>query len=174
VDRLLLDCRSRDQRADVHQHPGLSYLGNLNFLQVTVGYLIGRILVRSFSFLILRRGSLDGLRFSERRFGKKTRSFASAVFLFTRLAADGVRLFATAIPLSSCWTSNIRSHPAACSGRPGLHDHWRSARVIWVDAIQMFVYIGGALAAAAFLAADTPGGVSAILSRAAAEGSFRS
>ncbi|HAB51885.1 MAG TPA: sodium:solute symporter, partial [Ignavibacteriales bacterium] len=80
--------------------PGLAYLTNLNFLQVTFGYLIGRILVATILLPAYSKGELlTAYTFLENRFGGKTRSFASIIFLFTRTAADGVRLFATAIPL---------------------------------------------------------------------------
>jgi len=155
--------------------PGLSYIGNLNFLQVTVGYLIGRVLVSIFLLPAYFKGDLStAYAFLERRFGKKTRSSASVVFLFTRLAADGVRLFATAIPLKFVLDIEYPLAVALLALVALAYTTIGGVRgVIWVDAIQMFVYLGGALAAAAFLAADTPGGMSAILSRAAAEGKLQ-
>ena len=80
--------------------PGLAYLTNLTFLQVTFGYLLGRILVSYLFLPAYYKGELStAYAFLESRFGAKTRRFSSGVFLFTRIAADGVRLFATAIPL---------------------------------------------------------------------------
>jgi Na+/proline symporter len=80
--------------------PGLAYLTNLNFLQLVLGYFVGRVFV---AFVLLPqyfKGELStAYAFLGDRFGAKTRSLASLVFLFTRLLADGVRLFATAIPL---------------------------------------------------------------------------
>jgi len=81
--------------------PGVAYATNLNFLQLTFGYILGRIAV---SFLLLPayyRGELaTAYQFLGIRFGRKVRNFASIVFMLTRLAADGVRLFTTAIPLA--------------------------------------------------------------------------
>src|SRR3990170_570278 len=80
--------------------PGLAYLTNLHFLQVTFGYLIGRIVVALIFLPRYYAGELStAYAFLEHRFGATTRKTASVVFLFTRIAADGVRLFATAIPL---------------------------------------------------------------------------
>ena len=80
--------------------PGLAYLTNLNFLQLTLGFIIGRIFVSYFLLPSYFRGELStAYAFLEDRFGIKTRIFASSVFMLTRVAADGVRLFATAIPL---------------------------------------------------------------------------
>jgi len=80
--------------------PGLAYLTNLNFLQVTFGYLIGRLVVAKYFLPAYYKGELKtAYSYLENRFGAKTRTFASIVFICTRTAADGVRLFATAIPL---------------------------------------------------------------------------
>lgn len=93
------------------------------------------------------------------RFGHKTQKFASIVFLFTRIAADGVRLFATAIPLAiilkaAPWFqdwSNFQIYLVSIiliaivsliytytGGMKG---------VIWADVLQMTIYVGGALVA---------------------------
>jgi len=133
--------------------PGLAYLTNLNFLQVTFGYLLGRIVIAAFFLPSYFKGDLStAYQYLENRFGGKTRSFASIVFIFTRLAADGVRLFATAIPLKLMLDI---SYPVAIiiiaiialtytyiGGVKG---------VIWVDVIQMIIYIGGASVALGFL-----------------------
>ena len=80
--------------------PGLAYLTNLNFLQVTFGYLIGRIIVAKYFLPAYYKGELKtAYSYLEDRFGSRTRTFASIAFIITRTAADGVRLFATAIPL---------------------------------------------------------------------------
>lgn len=146
--------------------PGLAYLTNLSFLQVTFGYLVGRILVAKFLLPAYFTGDLStAYAFLENRFGAKTRKVASIVFLFTRVAADGVRLFATAIPLKLML--NI-SYPLAIiiiavvaltytylGGLKGI---------IWVDVIQMFIYIGGAIIALSVIISALPNGFNTILS----------
>ncbi|MBR8741192.1 sodium:solute symporter [Nocardiopsis sp. MG754419] len=80
--------------------PGIAYLGDVTFLQVAVGYLIGRIVV---AFLLLPRyyrGEMTtAYAYLGLRFGRGMQATASVTFLFTRLLADGVRLFAAAIPM---------------------------------------------------------------------------
>ncbi len=134
--------------------PGLAYLTNFNFLQVTVGYLLGRIVVATFFLPAYYKGEINtAYAYLENRFGSKTRSFSSIVFLFTRTAADGVRLFATAIPLKLMLDI---SYPAAIiiiAIVALIYTYVGGVKgVIWVDVIQMFIYIGGALAAIIFLA----------------------
>jgi SSS family transporter len=155
--------------------PGLAYLGTMTFLQVTFGYLLGRIVV-SFLFLpAYYRGELStAYAFLERRFGRKTRSFASVVFLFTRIAADGVRLFATAIPLKFILHVEYPVAIAILALVALAYTYFGGVRgVIWVDAVQMVVYIGGALVAAVMLVAGFEGGWGGITRAACEAGKFQ-
>lgn len=154
--------------------PGLAYVTNLNFLQVTFGYLIGRIVV-SFLFIpAYATGELStAYAFLERRFGVKTRSFASVVFLFTRIAADGVRLFATAIPLKFVLGVDYPVAIVILAVVALAYTSFGGVRgVIWVDALQMVIYIGGALVAAFVLIGSHDGGWGGITAAAAAAGKF--
>ncbi len=154
--------------------PGLAYIANLNFLQVTFGYLLGRIVV-AFVFLpAYSKGELKtAYTFLETRFGGKTRSFASIVFLFTRMAADGVRLAATAIPLYLMISMSNELAIIIIAGVALIYTYTGGVKgVIWVDVIQMFIYLGGAVLAGIFLVNIIPGGWSAIVSSAAATDKF--
>lgn len=140
--------------------PGLAYLTNLNFLQLTIGFLTARIFIALVFLPAYKKGDLKtAYAFLGERFGHKTQKFASIVFLFTRIAADGVRLFATAIPLAiilkaAPWFqdwSNFQIYLVSIiliaivsliytytGGMKG---------VIWADVLQMTIYVGGALVA---------------------------
>jgi SSS family transporter len=156
--------------------PGLAYLTNLNFLQVTFGYLIGRIIV-SFVFLpAYARGELEtAYAFLEHRFGTKARRTASATFMGTRLVADGVRLFATAIPLAVLlkgWGSlptsaNEEIYVIAIVVMAAvtlLYTFIGGVRaVIWTDVVQMFIYLGGAAAAIGVILSGLPGNLGDLL-----------
>jgi SSS family transporter len=155
--------------------PGLAYLANLTFLQVAIGYLIGRVIV---SYLLLPayyRGELStAYAFLEQRFGRKTRSLAAIVFLFTRIAADGVRLFATAIPLKFVLNVNYPTAIVILAAVALAYTSLGGVRgVIWVDAVQMLVYLGGAIAAILFLVMQADGGWSEITRTALAAGKFQ-
>jgi len=133
--------------------PGLAYLTNFNFLQVTFGYLIGRIFVAKFFLPAYFKGELStAYAFLENRFGVKARVFASFVFMFTRVAADGVRLFATAIPLKLLLDIDYPVAVLIIAAVALLYTTFGGVKgIIWVDVIQMFIYIGGALIAIYFL-----------------------
>lgn len=70
--------------------PTVAYLGNLTFIQVAIGYLLGRIVV---AFVLLPRyyrGEMTtAYAYLGLRFGRGMQGTASVAFLFTRLLADG-------------------------------------------------------------------------------------
>ncbi|HLA99774.1 MAG TPA: sodium:solute symporter, partial [Bacteroidota bacterium] len=163
--------------------PGLAYLTNLNFLQVTLGYIIGRIIV---SFLFLPsyfRGELStAYQYLGERFGPMARRSASLTFVFTRVVADGVRLFATAIPLAillkgarltSGWPEETvyMVSIVLMAGLTLVYTYVGGIRaVIWTDVVQMFVYLLAAVAAAVILVDRIPGGFDGVLLAAASSG----
>jgi SSS family solute:Na+ symporter len=155
--------------------PGLAYLADLGFLQLAFGYLLGRIFVGYVFLPAYYKGELStAYAFLESRFGAKTRSFASIVFLFTRIAADGVRLFATAIPLKFILDVDYGVAILILAVVSLLYTTIGGVRgVIWVDAVQMLIYVGGAALAAIFLVADFPGGWRGITLLASEAGKFR-
>ncbi len=154
--------------------PGLAYLTNLNFLQVTFGYLIGRILVASVLLPAYNKGELKtAYTFLETRFGGKTRSFASIIFLFTRTAADGVRLFATAIPLKLMLNIDYPLAIAIIALITLVYTYTGGMKgVIWVDVILMFIYLGGAILSAIYLINLIPGGWNTITGSALTNDKF--
>ena len=148
--------------------PGLAYLTNLNFLQLTFGYLIGRVIVAQVFLPAYYKGELStAYSYLQNRFGNKTRSLASVTFLFTRTAADGVRLFATAIPLYLMLDISPMVAIIIIAMVALLYTFTGGLKgVIWVDAIQMFIYIGGAILAGIYLINNIPGNIGEIFSSA--------
>jgi SSS family transporter len=153
--------------------PGLAYLTNLNFLQVTFGYLIGRIIIANLFLPSYFTGELNtAYAFLENRFGHKTRSFSSIVFLFTRTAADGVRLFATAIPLKLMLDIDYPTAIIIIAIFTLIYTITGGVKgIIWVDVLLMVIYLGGALLAGYFLITQyLPDGFGSIVSAAQADG----
>ncbi len=152
--------------------PGVAYATDLSFLQLTIGYLLGRTVVAFVLLPAYYRGELaTAYGLLEGRFGLSTRRFASGIFMFTRALADGVRLFATAIPLAliTGW-----SYPVAIlviGVLTLIYTFYGGIRaVVWVDTVQMLVYVGGAIGALAVLIAATPGGWGGLLGMAGEAG----
>lgn len=145
--------------------PAVAYGGSMTFLQLTIGYLIGRAVV---AYLLLPRyfegNQATAYAFLEQRYGRALRASASSTFLVTRLLADGVRLFATAIPLKviadSIGLSTSYGQIILLIGVVTiLYTYLGGIKaVVWMDAVQMVIYVGGAVAAVLFLLADAPAG----------------
>lgn len=161
--------------------PGLAYLSDLTFLQVAVGYLLGRIVV---SAVLLPR-YIDGKLLTaysllEERFGMGARRFASITFMVTRAFADSVRVFATAIPVALIIGPVVApEHVSTLSILLlGVFTlvytyHGGMRAVVWTDVIQTGVYVLGGIAALWLLGRGVDGGWSTILGGAAAEGKLR-
>lgn len=128
--------------------PGLAARGDLTFLQLSFGYFVGRIGVAA----LLLPGYFDGTQETayqrlERRFGVATRRIASAAFLVTRALGDGVRVYATAIPLAIITSWSIPVGILAV-GVVTIFYTWVGGlrAVVWVDVIQLVFYLLGAIA----------------------------
>ena len=154
--------------------PGLAYIANLNFLQVAVGYLFGRIAVAYLFLPAYDKGELKtAYTFLEKRFGGKTRSYASIVFLLTRTAADGVRLFATAIPLKLMLDINYPVAIIIIAMVSFIYTYTGGMKgIIWVDVVQMFIYLGGAILAGIFILHLLPDGWKTVVNAASTGNKF--
>jgi SSS family transporter len=141
--------------------PGLAYATNLNFLQLTAGYLIGRLVISVLLLPEYAKGELvTAYQLLGRRFGPRMRNTTSLTFMGTRLLADGVRLYATAIPLTLLFKGweQFADVPVEqiyvvsiliLAGMTLLYTTFGGVRaVIWTDVLQMFIYLGGAIGAA--------------------------
>lgn len=152
--------------------PAGAYAGNMTFLQLAMGYIVGRILVSALFIPAYFRGELfTSYELLQRRFGASVKNVAAGIFVVTRTLADGIRLFATALVIAVVtqvpvtWTVLlIGAAMIVYTVRGG------AAAVIWTDVVQMFVYVAGAAIIFVALAARVPGGVPAGLELAAAAG----
>jgi solute:Na+ symporter, SSS family len=152
--------------------PGVAYLGSLTFLQLTVGYLAGRVVVSLVLLPAYFRGDLStAYALLEARFGVGARRFTSAVFMVTRLLADSVRLFATAIPLALITGWPYPVSIVVIGGFTLIYTYFGGIKaVVWVDALQMGLYLVGGLLAALTLQYLVPGGWGEILAASASAG----
>src|SRR5580692_6970356 len=65
--------------------PALAYAGNMTFLQLVFGYVVGRVLITIFFLPGYFRGEfLTAYALIEKRFGAKMRAVAAMTFLVTR------------------------------------------------------------------------------------------
>lgn len=154
--------------------PGLGARGDLTFLQLTFGYLIGRIGVALWLLPGYFRGDQEtAYQRIETRFGPTSRRLVSVVFLLTRLLGDGVRIFAGAIPLALLTGWPVPAAIVAMGGVTLLYTLLGGLKaVVWSDVIQLAVYVTGGVAAL-FIAWELAGGAEAALAAAGSAGKLR-
>lgn len=155
--------------------PGVSYAGSLVFLQLTLGYLLGRVLVSTLFLPAYYEGALTtAYELLERRFGLGARRFTSAIFMVTRLLADSVRLFATAIPLALITGWPYPASIVVIGILTVVYTYFGGIKaVVWVDAVQMGLYLFGALATVIAVQLLVPSGWTNVLISSATAGKMQ-
>jgi SSS family solute:Na+ symporter len=155
--------------------PGLAYDTNLTFLQVVMGYVVGRVVI---SFVLLPhyfRGDLyTAYELIERRFGRSLRSLTAGLFLLTRSAAEGVRVYAVSIVVSIALGTGEVASIAIITVLTLIYTFEGGlAAVIWTDVVQTAIYVGGTLVGLATIVHLVPGGWAAIHIAAAGAGKLQ-
>ena len=155
--------------------PAVAYAGNLTFLQLTLGYLLGRIIVALF-FLprYFQRGLATAYEFLGQRFSQGLRKAASLTFMVTRLLADGVRVFACAIPVAMIFRLlGLKASPffiyalsiSVVTTVTLIYTYLGGIRaVIWTDVIQLGLYLAAAVAALIVILVSLPAGLGSAFS----------
>lgn len=155
--------------------PGLAYDTDMTFLQVAMGYIAGRFII---SFLLLPhyfRGDLyTAYELIGRRFGPELRSLTSGLFLLTRAAAEGVRVYAVSIVVSIALGTGEVASIAIITALTLIYTFEGGlAAVIWTDVVQTVIYVGGTIVGVAVILHYVPGGWAHIHQIAAAHGKLR-
>lgn len=161
--------------------PGLAYGGDLGFLEVAVGYLVGRIALAHTLLPRYYNGNLvTAYALLETRFGLGTRRFTSIVFMATRGMADSVRVFATAVPIALIigpLLPRAAVMPVAVLVLGTLTILYTikggMRAVVWTEIVQASVYLFGGISAVVIAGHLTPGGWGAIIPAASAAGKLK-
>jgi SSS family solute:Na+ symporter len=152
--------------------PAISYGGNLTFLQLVFGYLLGRLLI----VLLLLPGYFRGEFFTayaliEKRFGMKARAVAATTFLVTRAVAEGVRVSAIALVVSVVLGTSERLAVLVVIALTVLYTLEGGMKaVIWTDVAQLLLYLTGSAVTFWVLLHRIPGGWSEVTQVAAVAG----
>jgi SSS family transporter len=155
--------------------PGIAFArgGNFQFLQLVFGYLLGRIVISILFIPSYFRGDLLTVyQLLDRRFGGKIKMLAASLFVVMRNIADGIRLLLTAIVLAAVYAA---FQPAATAETLAtvtiasivligvamiIFTYFGGMEaVIWVEVVQLGIYIAGAIAAAVVLITSINGGL---------------
>lgn len=152
--------------------PGIAFArgGNFQFLQLVFGYLLGRIVISILFIPSYFRGELLTVyQLLDRRFGSKIKMLAASLFVVMRNIADGIRLLLTAIVLAAVYAAfqpqaSVETITIASIVLIGvamiIFTYFGGMEaVIWVEVVQLGIYIAGAIAAAVILVSSIDGGL---------------
>ena len=154
--------------------PALAFTGDFGFLQIVIGYMLGRIVVAAIFLPKYFQGEmLTAYQLIDRRFGRALYKVTAGLFLLTRAAAEGVRVFAVSIVVGiAIGTRDVLSIAIITALTLLYTFEGGMAAVIWTDVVQMAIYVGGTLVAIWSLGQHVPGGWAAIHAVAGAAGKF--
>lgn len=142
--------------------PGISFLpgGDLRFLQLALGFILGRCLVVALLLPGYFRGEiLSAYELLEHRFGVAAKRAASLLFLVARNLGDGLRLFLAALALERAFGLSLLWGVSLISGVTILYTLLGGMRsVVWNDCLQFVVYVAGGVAALLVIVDGLPGG----------------
>ncbi|RPJ80279.1 MAG: hypothetical protein EHM18_18780 [Acidobacteria bacterium] len=126
--------------------PAIAYTGNLTFLQLAFGYIIGKVLVSVFLIPAYFKGEIQtAYQLLQARFGQAVRTLSSLLFVVTRGLSDGVRLFATGLVLAAITDMTDLTTMVVIGAITVVYTYFGGMKaVIWTDVVQLFIYIGGA------------------------------
>jgi len=148
--------------------PGIAFAGDLSFLQLIVGYLVGRVFIALVLIPAYFKGEMyTAYELMQRRFGPRTKHATASMFLITRALAEGVRIFAVAIVVGMVLGSGdiwsiliISALTLIYTFEGGL------TAVIWTDVVQTFIYLGCTLITFFVILGSIPNGWEGIVSAA--------
>lgn len=155
--------------------PALSFAGNFEFLQLVLGYLLARIVISVLFLPHYFRGEMfTAYELMRRRFGDRIRRLTAGTFLLLRALAEGVRVFALSIVISIVLgTGEVVSILAIVCLTLFYTFEGGMTAVIWTDAVQMFLYAGGALLSFWVILHQIPGGWAHVAALAGAAHKFQ-
>ncbi len=155
--------------------PALAFAGNLTFLQLVFGYMVGRIVIVLLFLPHYFRGEYyTAYQLMERRFGARVKAVAASTFLVTRALAEGVRIAAVALVVKAAFGADQRVSVVLIMALMLVYTFEGGMKaVIWTDVVQLLLYLSGSLAASLLLLHKIPGGWETVVHAAAAANKFR-
>jgi SSS family transporter len=166
--------------------PGIAYArgGNFQFLQLVMGYLLGRVVISLLFIPMYFRGDLMTVyQLLDQRFGSKIKMLASSLFVVMRNIADGIRLLLTALVLAAVYVAfqpdaNPETIVIASIILLGVvmiifTFFGGMEAVIWIEVVQLGIYVFGALAAAIVISQSINGGWDAAMAAGAQFNKFQ-
>jgi len=155
--------------------PADSFRTDWTYLQMYAGAILGRVLI---AVLLLPafygRSVTTVYEYLGRRFGPWTRTTASALFVVSRLIGSGIRLLAASLAIAVVfdWPVTLVIIGTACVA-VAYTTFGGIKAIIWTDALQALVFLGGGVAVVIFMLVSVPGGLTSSIEAAYDAGKFR-
>ncbi len=133
--------------------PGLAYRGDWAFLQLPLGYIVGRILVSSLLLpMYFRHGVSSIYEIIGLRFGPGMQKLASVVFLITRTLGDAIRFLAAGVVVQvvTGWTLPVSVIVIGLVTLVYTLSGGIKA-VVWLESFQFGLYLLGGIASIVFV-----------------------
>jgi SSS family transporter len=155
--------------------PALAFSGNITFLQLVLGYLVGRVVIVLVFLPHYFRGEFyTAYQLMERRFGARVKAVAASTFLLTRALAEGVRIAAIALVVKAAFGTEQRTSVILIMALVLVYTFEGGMKaVIWTDVVQFILYFSGSITAFFLLLHAIPGGWNTVVHAAAATNKFR-
>ena len=155
--------------------PALAFAGNLTFLQLVFGYMVGRVVIVLLFLPHYFRGEYyTAYQLMERRFGARVKAVAASTFLVTRALAEGVRIAAVALVVKAAFGAEQHISVVLIMALVLVYTFEGGMKaVIWTDVVQLLLYLSGSLAAFFLLLHKIPGGWETVVHAASATNKFR-
>jgi solute:Na+ symporter, SSS family len=156
--------------------PGIAWAkgGDFRFLQVVFGYVVARVIIATVFMPWYFRGELVTVyALLQTRFGPAVKALAASLFVLVRTAGDGVRLLLTAFVLAAVFPDVGVSGALIGLGLVMIVFTLLGGieAVIWIEVVQLAIYLGGAIAVMVVLGRDV--GFGEALAAGAAAGKLR-
>ena len=155
-------------------YPGKAFSGDWNAFVFSLSIPIASYFAaRSFVPFYRSQDSISAYSFLENRFGPWARIYASSCYLLTQIARTGSILYLLALPMNVLLGWNIQTIIIVTSVAIVLYSMLGGMKaVIWTEAIQGIILIGGALVCMFILLFDMPEGPAQTFSIAMEDGKF--
>ncbi len=157
--------------------PGLAYVagGDMRFLQLAMGYIVGRVIVVRLLLPAYFRGEMfTAYEVLRLRFGVSAQRFTSGLFLIARNVGDGLRLFLTALALEAATGLSLTNSVVVISVVTVLYTLTGGMKsVVWNDCLQLLVYGLGGVVTLWLLAKTLEGGWAQLQTFGAEQHKFR-
>ena len=151
--------------------PGSAYFGDLTFLQLPMGYVLGRLIASALLLPHYFHGELvTAYQVLRQRFGGRLQKVASLTFLVARTIGGGLRLFLTALVVEKLTGLSVPMAIVAVTAITLVYTFFGGMRaVVWTDVAQFVIYLAGAGCAFAILLHRLPDGLQTLVATAGAD-----